>query len=599
MKRLKQSLWLPLLALAFWPGMVLAIEPGVPEVEASNASGGNDTPITAEDLGTLGSGALVVNGWISTDDPDDVDFFSFTTSHDNQFVGLGIRRGDGRFGSTDDVDTRLALFDGSETLIAENDDCMDHDSLIAIIRLPGPGTYYAAVSAYDNHANARDQAGLIFTELHLCGDLISGATPDATYSGGAEDSGDYTLTIVDAQVLQSVAHSAEGGNVAGLPFDAGNRKNNVYNGAVWVDIGLKAPVLTLQSNDSPGELEAVHFGPPRDSTGTIHFTVDTFGDNSRGDLPGTAVEAEQGAGQRAANVYSSLQDGSNELAVEAWRLGYEPEGGINADALVLGVASDDLYPVFDGDTIVDWVTDHTFPIFFVLDSNDFSDSDADILVVLGPWQPPYVFAFAAELGLDDNAEIDGLTIVKDPEDPNDIAVLFTLDADSADGLPGTAVDAASGSGFEGTNIYLSRLDGTNELFIHGSDLGFGCPDGRGEGFCSDIDGIDFPFDPPPPPGSGTGVKGDPGDPGPAGPAGEPGSAGADGEQGPPGPAGPAGAAGGAGPQGPPGPQGPAGAPATSQPAPQAGCAPLGPASILLMGFGLVGLQLVQRRRRGC
>lgn len=94
-----------LVVLGVWPGMVLAVD----EVELSNASGDNDTIATAEALGALGAAPLVVNGFISTTDDDDIDFYSFTGSA-NQFVGLGISRGDDRPGSTDDVDTQLALF---------------------------------------------------------------------------------------------------------------------------------------------------------------------------------------------------------------------------------------------------------------------------------------------------------------------------------------------------------------------------------------------------------------------------------------------------------------------------------------------------------
>ena len=49
-------------------------------MELSNVSGDNDTIATAESLGALGAAPLVVNGFISTADDDDIDFYSFSSS---------------------------------------------------------------------------------------------------------------------------------------------------------------------------------------------------------------------------------------------------------------------------------------------------------------------------------------------------------------------------------------------------------------------------------------------------------------------------------------------------------------------------------------
>ncbi len=692
-----------LVVLGVWPGMVLAID----EMELPDASGDNDTPATAEPLGALGETPLVVNGWIAVGgdngpdlggDPDDVDFYSFTCGED-QFVGLGISRGYGRGGEVD-VDTILALFDPSETLIAYDNDSMGLDSLIAVVRCPENGTFFAAVSQYPNDPDALDSLialggnGLIFRDLSHGGKLVVGAEPDATYDdGGPEtgaccffedsgfcvettfeecdgtylgdgtecpvegpcfpdgnpagllggDGGDYTLTIVDAHVLvnQPVAHSADGGHADGLPLDPQLRRNNLYNGALLAQMGLKATFFNAQKGgEIETEVQAATFGPPRDPEGLLHFSVDTG--TSDADLPDTAVEAEQGTGQRAANVYSSPRDGTNDLAVEAWRVGYRPGGGglgeeaangeaePNMDALVLGNASELLYPDFLGDTIIDWVPDHTFP-FYYCETKNWSESDADILVIHSPGEPPHVHLFAEELGLDFSADIDGLILVAD-------SFLFTLEDGDAFGLPGTAVADAEGGGFEGTNIYFSAGDGTNSLFIHGADLGFS-EDG-------DIDGIDIPFVAPPPPNSGTGVQGPPGAPGPGGGSGSDGincwdldgdgiddpeedingdgefdtldcqgvgAQGAVGPEGPPGPQGPPGedgADGEPGPAGPEGPQGAEGPPGSAGPAGQAApqlpppdeelcgmCANGGQTSMAVILMGLMLMRFGMRRRR--
>ncbi len=598
------SLGMLVLGLMLSPVMVQA----VPEGEASDASGVNDTTGMAQGLGALGATPLEVDGWISTNDPDDIDFYSFTGTM-NQWVALGINHGDGR-GGLDDVDTGLALFAPDQRLIARDNDTMGNDPLIASVRLPMTGTYYVAVTHNDNEPNSLSGGDVAFVDLHLGGELIVGAMLDTIQNGNGADSGDYTLTIVDADVLVPVAHSAYGGGQEGLPFDPGKRRSQLYNGAPRASIGVDG--LTFNAVDGDFELESATFGPARvfDDDSLVYFSVDSG--TGRGDLDDTGVDLASGNGQRAANVYSSSRNESNELAIEAWRMGYEPDASPNMDALVMGTASENAYPVFQGNSVVDFVYDHTFPVYFTTDDDEFANSESDILVVNSPTDAPHVFKYAAELGLDDDVDdtqIDGLVmIIKDGV----LGVAFSLEVDGAFGLSGTAVDDEEGGCYEGTNVYFSPCDGTNELLISGEDLGFQCG--------GDINALDMMFTPPPPPSSGTGVQGPQGPqgedgvdgadgadgadgdgfPGPVGPAGPTGEQGEQGEAGPVGPAGPQGEA---GQDGANGQDGPASAPAPGQTVPEGGtstnplCGTMSVATIPTMLFGLLAMGFMQRRAR--
>ncbi len=576
------------LGLMLSPAMVQA----VPEAEASDVSGVNDTTTTAQSVGALGDTPLVVDGWISTTDEDDIDFYSFTGTL-NQWVALGINHGQER-GGLDDVDTGLALFTPDGRLIAHNDDTMGNDPLIASVRLPMTGTYYVAVTYYDNEPIGLSDSDAVIVDLNLGGQLIVGAAPDTTIEDDqGSDSGDYTLTIVDADALVPVAHSAYGGGQEGLPFDPGKRRGQLYNGAPRATIGVDG--LTFNMDDGEFELMSATFGPARvfDDDSLVYFSVDSG--TGSADVPDTGADLASGSGQRSANVYSSTREGSNDLAIEGWRMGYQPNESPNMDALVMGTASEQFYPVFRGDTVVDFVNDHTFPVYFTTDDDEFANSESDVLVVYSPSDPPQVFKYAAELGLDDDdvddTQIDGLVmIVKDGV----LGVAFSLEKDAAFGLSGTAVDDEEGGCYEGTNVYFSPCDGTNELLVSGDDLGFDC-DGE-------INALDMIFTPPPPPSSGTGVQGPQGPGGPRGPAGEdgediPGPIGPQGEQGAPGPAGPA------GPQGEAGQDGAPGDPAPGQNVPDGGASPnplcgtMSVATIPTMLFGLLALGFMQRRVR--
>lgn len=501
-----------LLLLGMMPARALADV----EAEASNASGVNDTIAAAQAIGAVGATPLFVDGFVSTADDNDVDFYSFT-GEENQFIALGISRGDGTSGSTDDVDTELSLFTAAGTLIAHNDDRTSnsgYDALIGNVRLPATGTYFVAVTSDDNAPNALGQADITLTGLLLSGDLVTAATPDETFSDNGNGGGDYTLTILDSNVLKCVAHSVEEGDHANLPFDAGRRKVTIYNGAPLAQIGVSGIVFGAGEGDF--DLRSMTFGPDRDPNGLIHFAVEDG--TSSSDVAGTGTATEQARGNRANNVYSSLRDGNNGLAIPGWTLGYTPgEGGV-MDALNLGCASDEVYPIFQGSTIVGFVNDHTFPLYFTIDDDNFSgdnDGEADILVVTSSSSAPRIFKVAAELGLDDGDEIDALVKVQG-------GFLFSVDDSLSNslGLPGTAVRTAhdAASAFIGSNIYFTPCDGTNTLFIAGQDLGF--LDGSTD---SNITALDIPFDAPPPPSSG--LVGEPGPPGGQGPPGAPGGQG--------------------------------------------------------------------------
>jgi PEP-CTERM motif-containing protein len=175
------------------------------DVEGVSGSGVNDTDLTAQSLGVLpiDVDSLTVHGFIDDDNPNDVDFYSFTVVGGPVGVYFDIdlaedigTTGDDDFG----LDPELSVFDANGNFIAENDDSdffvigntnpgtdpgsdpfADHDPFIGELVLPD-GLYFVAVHFYDNDPNADDhQAGLIFTDLSDSGVSISGATPDTSF----------------------------------------------------------------------------------------------------------------------------------------------------------------------------------------------------------------------------------------------------------------------------------------------------------------------------------------------------------------------------------------------------------------------------------
>jgi len=68
------------------------------------------------------------------------------------------------------------------------------------------------------------------------------------------------------------------------------------------------------------------------------------------------------------------------------------------------------------------------------------------------------------LGLRPGSHIDALDVLADG------SFIFSVDF-GAQGVPGSAVERASGTGLRPMNIYRSTGNGTNELFLSGTALG--------------------------------------------------------------------------------------------------------------------------------
>ncbi len=144
--------------------------------ETRTQSGNNDTRETAQALGTLSSSAeFIIDGWVPSNNFDDVDFYSFTIGQSRTlYFDIDFASnytGEGSFGN---LDALLAVFSTSGTLLAFNDDSavwntetghdpgsIPHegnlDPLIGPLSLSA-GTYYAAVSAFGNFPVVHNQA---------------------------------------------------------------------------------------------------------------------------------------------------------------------------------------------------------------------------------------------------------------------------------------------------------------------------------------------------------------------------------------------------------------------------------------------------------
>jgi hypothetical protein len=124
---------------------------------------------------------------------DDVDFFAF-------FAPAGTAYFDVDDTATG-LDTYLALFNSAGTLLADNDDSFPldpgstnaSDAFLGSVSLPSDGTYYVAVAAYPNFANATF-TGDDFTELFR---------PDGEFGGfafGNADTGDTSFAASGPQL---------------------------------------------------------------------------------------------------------------------------------------------------------------------------------------------------------------------------------------------------------------------------------------------------------------------------------------------------------------------------------------------------------------
>jgi hypothetical protein len=177
------------------------------DAEGSTGSGGNDLLATAQDAGdALPGGQITIQGWIDSDNENDVDFYQFTLPVDlTLYFDIDLAEDVGAVSDEDNgLDAEIWVFDAGGTLIASNDDSdffdigpandgtdpgsdpfADHDSFIGPLALMA-GTYYVAVSYYENDADAESQPGYDTTNLAISGYAVTGTTPDATFENGVD-----------------------------------------------------------------------------------------------------------------------------------------------------------------------------------------------------------------------------------------------------------------------------------------------------------------------------------------------------------------------------------------------------------------------------
>jgi PEP-CTERM motif-containing protein len=263
-------------------------------------------------------------------------------------------------------------------------------------------------------------------------------------------------------------------------WGTGTAPNNVYNsdlsgtntvGSSGVDTGTFGTQNQGWTYPHYGQdIDAFSFGPGLDSSAisSYYFSLDQYSGDGAGTYPeGSGTAGAAGTGTASSNVYSSTANGTNVNAFPGPDLGIEPYESVN----------------LDGFDLQNFITPDSYPLYFSVDlygedSVDFYDNDdeaddvsftgADILVSEGDGTFS-VFLLAAELGLEDDDNLDALAQLSDG------SRLFSTDWDSQ-GLEGTAVDLAGGTYRRPANIYQSFGDGTNTLWL--SSEAFGIPSGE-------------------------------------------------------------------------------------------------------------------------
>lgn len=157
----------------------------------------------------------------------DVDFYAFTANGGKVYFDID---NDPYFDIDNNpiaFDSILSLFDSSGTLIALGDDsgpedpgsALFLDSFLGVFSLPGPGTYYLAVSQFDNYPTSfnflnlpqlqplRRPDGLTDVASPFANNAVVGATPgDSSFQSGVSGNGTvpYTLHIsVENPVAQT------------------------------------------------------------------------------------------------------------------------------------------------------------------------------------------------------------------------------------------------------------------------------------------------------------------------------------------------------------------------------------------------------------
>jgi hypothetical protein len=157
------------------------------------------TPVPATVFNPPGSPTATITG---RGGENDVDFYSFTAVAGGSLL-LDIDDDPFTF------DTMLSLFSSVGTIIAFSDDSFPEDpgtadgldSFIGTFTLPGPGTYFVAVSTFGNFAQGQDCSGpspaLTRPDGEFGGFSLSGCLPGvSTFEESGEQPGlPYTLHI--------------------------------------------------------------------------------------------------------------------------------------------------------------------------------------------------------------------------------------------------------------------------------------------------------------------------------------------------------------------------------------------------------------------
>lgn len=201
---------LALLAVALLIGQTATAATSL-DIEGADGSGLNDTTATAQTLGVLpiATDSLTVEGFIDSDNPNDVDFYAFTVAGGPVGVFFDIDFAED-IGATDDddfgLDAALAVFDSAGTLVALNDDSdffeigaddnagddpgsdpfADHDPFLGELLLDDGG-YFVAVHFFGNVPKAlNEQDAIDFVSLSQSGERVTDALPDAGFALDAD-----------------------------------------------------------------------------------------------------------------------------------------------------------------------------------------------------------------------------------------------------------------------------------------------------------------------------------------------------------------------------------------------------------------------------
>lgn len=148
---------------------------------------------------------------------NDIDFYCFTVASGvNLFLDI-----DGGQNMGNSVDTELALFDPSGTLVAYNDDTGSGaggagstsglDAFIGQYTTTVAGRYCVAVTSYSNEPNSIFGVGVTTASLSVGGSSVSGAGVDTTFTNTGGNTGDYTLHISVSSIGGATPVPAIGG----------------------------------------------------------------------------------------------------------------------------------------------------------------------------------------------------------------------------------------------------------------------------------------------------------------------------------------------------------------------------------------------------